>query len=206
MSVKFYGYVRVSTQVQNEARQLTALREFGVSEENIVVEKQSGKNFERPLYQGLVRTLQPGDVLVIQSIDRLGRDYAETMAQWRYITQVRQAAIVVLDMPLLDTRDRSGRDLTGDFIADVVLQVLSYVAQQERDKNRQRQAEGIAEAKKRGVHFGRREQKTPKGFENLAREWSAGTVSSRTAASALGMSRTTFRRKAKQLLQNAETL
>ncbi|MDE7245940.1 MAG: recombinase family protein, partial [Oscillospiraceae bacterium] len=146
-----YGYVRVSTQLQNEARQMAAMRDFGVPNKNIVVEKQSGKNFERPHYQKLVKKLRPKDVLVIQSIDRLGRNYTETLEQWRYITQKKKAAIVVLDMPLLDTRGGDSRDLMGQFIADLVLQILSYVAERERETIRQRQAEGIAAAKERGV-------------------------------------------------------
>ena len=134
MTGNMYGYARVSTHVQNEARQLTALREFGVLEENIIVEKQSGKDFDRPLYLGLVEALQPEDVLVVQSIDRLGRNYADILEQWRHITKELEAAIVVLDMPLLDTR--AGRDLTGILIADIVLQILSYVAQKERESIR----------------------------------------------------------------------
>ena len=136
MTGNMYGYARVSTHVQNEARQLTALRELGVLEENIIVEKQSGKDFDRPLYLGLVEALQPEDVLVVQSIDRLGRNYADILEQWRHITKELEAAIVVLDMPLLDTR--AGRDLTGILIADIVLQILSYVAQKERESIRQR--------------------------------------------------------------------
>ena len=143
-----YGYVRVSTHMQNEARQLAAMREFGVAEENIVTERLSGKDFNRPLYQDLVKKLQTEDVLVVKSIDRLGRNYDEILEQWAYITKERKAAIVVLDMPLLDTRQ--GRDLTGTLIADIVLQLLSYVAQTERDYIRQRQAEGIAAARERG--------------------------------------------------------
>ena len=149
MTSNTYGYVRVSTQEQNEARQLTAMREFGVEEGNIVVEKLSGKDFRRPRYQRLVRSLKPEDVLVVKSIDRLGRNYDEILEQWGVITKKRKAAIVVLDMPLLDTRQ--GRDLTGTLIADIVLQLLSYVAQTERENIRQRQAEGIAAAKERGV-------------------------------------------------------
>lgn len=148
MTETTYGYVRVSTHEQNEARQLAAMQEFGVAEKNIVVEKLSGKDFNRPRYQRLVRALQPGDVLVVKSIDRLGRNYDEILEQWGVITKKRKAAIVVLDMPLLDTRQ--GRDLTGTLIADIVLQLLSYVAQTERENIRQRQAEGIAAAKARG--------------------------------------------------------
>ena len=144
-----YGYARVSSQEQNTARQLSAIRAFGVAEKNIIVEKQSGKNFQRPLYLALVRRLRSGDTLVVKSIDRLGRNYAEILEQWAFITKERKSAIVVLDMPLLDTRQ--GRDLTGTLIADIVLQLLSYVAQTERENIRQRQAEGIAEAQARGV-------------------------------------------------------
>ena len=148
MNCKTYGYVRVSTQVQNEARQLAAMREFGIDEENIVIEKLSGRDFNRPRYHALVGGLCPGDVLVIKSIDRLGRNYTEILEQWAAITKGREAAIVVRDMPLLDTQQ--GRDLTGTLIADIMLQLLSYVAQTERESIRQRQAEGIAAAKERG--------------------------------------------------------
>ena len=192
-----YGYARVSTQIQNEARQLAALRGFGVAEENIVIEKQSGKDFNRPQYQRLVQELHTGDVLVVQSIDRLGRNYGEILEQWRLITKERQAAIVVLDMPLLDTRE--DRDLTGILIADIVLQLLSYVAQKERESIRQRQTEGIAAAKARGVHCGRRRLNTPDGFGDIAAQWADGDVSATIAAAELGMSRDTFLRRAKEL-------
>lgn len=191
-----YGYARVSTQMQNEARQLAALRGFGVAEKNIIIEKQSGKDFNRPQYQRLVRELHAGDVLVVQSIDRLGRNYGEILEQWRLITKERQAAIVVLDMPLLDTRE--DRDLTGVLIADIVLQLLSYVAQKERESIRQRQAEGIAAAKARGVHCGRRRLNTPDGFGDIAAQWADGDVSATIAAAELGMSRDTFLRRAKE--------
>lgn len=148
MKNNVYGYVRVSTKEQNEARQVIAIREFGVDEQNIFVEKQSGKDFNRPQYKRLLRKLKAGDTLVIKSIDRLGRNYDEIIEQWRIITKEKQAAIVVLDMPLLDTRQ--GRDLTGTLIADIVLQLLSYVAQTEREFIRRRQAEGIAAAEKTG--------------------------------------------------------
>lgn len=196
MSCKIYGYVRVSTQVQNEARQLAAMREFGVDEENIVVEKLSGRDFNRPLYQKLVDSLRSGDVLVIKSIDRLGRNYTEILDQWASITKQREAAIVVLDMPLLDTRQ--GRDLTGTLIADIVLQLLSYVAQTERESIRQRQAEGIAAAKERGVQFGRDRLALPENFPEFARLWREGVISSRCAARELGMSYQTFLRRAKE--------
>lgn len=197
MSGIIYGYARVSTQAQNEARQLTALREFGVLEENIIVEKQSGKDFNRPLYQRLIEILRPEDVLVVQSIDRLGRDYTEILDQWRFINKGLNASIVVLDMPLLDTRE--GRDLTGTLISDIVLQLLSYVAQKERENNRQRQAEGIAAAKARGVHCGRKRLDTPEGFEDVVQNWEDGWISATLAAKELGMSRDTFLRRAREL-------
>jgi len=192
-----YGYIRVSTREQNEARQLAAMRKFGIAEENIVVEKMSGKDFHRPLYQQLVGNLRPEDVLVVKSIDRLGRNYTEILEQWGLITKQRQAAIVVLDMPLLDTRQ--GRDLTGTLIADIVLQLLSYVAQTERENIRQRQAEGIAAARANGVRFGRERMELPENFYKLAQEWQEGGISSRCAAKELGISYKTFLRRAKEL-------
>lgn len=147
-----YGYVRVSMRDQNEARQMIAMEEFGIATENIFADKQSGKDFRRPRYQALLARLRKDDVLVVKSIDRLGRNYDDIIEQWRVITKVKEAAIVVLDMPLLDTR--TGKDLTGTLIADIVLQLLSYVAQTEREYIRQRQAEGIAAAKARGQRFG----------------------------------------------------
>jgi len=190
MANNIYGYVRVSTQEQNEARQLAAMQEFGVEEKNIIVEKLSGKDFHRPRYQRLVKILRSGDVLVVKSIDRLGRNYDEILEQWGFITKKRQAAIVVLDMPLLDTRQ--GRDLTGTLIADIVLQLLSYVAQTERENIRQRQAEGIAAAKARGVHFGPQPRSLPDGFEEVRQAWRNGQMSLRTAAKACGIPRSTF--------------
>ena len=185
-----YGYVRVSTQEQNEDRQLAAMRKFGVAEQNIIVEKLSGKDFNRPRYQRLMREIGAEDVLVVKSIDRLGRNYEEILNQWGFITKKRKAAIVVLDMPLLDTR--RGRDLTGTLISDIVLQLLSYVAQTERENIRQRQAEGIAAAKARGVHFGPRPRTLPENFEELRRAWRSGELSMRAAAEACGMPTTTF--------------
>ncbi len=190
MAETTYGYVRVSTQEQNEVRQLAAMREFGVDGENIVVEKLSGKDFHRPRYRQLVRALRPGDVLVVKSIDRLGRNYDEILEQWGVITKKRKAAIVVLDMPLLDTRQ--GRDLTGTLIADIVLQLLSYVAQTERENIRQRQAEGIAAAKARGVHFGPPPKTLPDNFEQLRQAWRSKQMSLRTAAETCGVPRSTF--------------
>ena len=191
MSNNTYGYVRVSTQEQNEARQLTAMRQFGIDEKNIIVEKLSGKDFCRPRYQRLVKSLKPGDVLVVKSIDRLGRNYDEILEQWGMITKKRKAAIVVLDMPLLDTRQ--GRDLTGTLIADIVLQLLSYVAQTERESIRQRQAEGIAAAKAKGVRFGRKRHTLPDNFEELRQAWRSRQMTLRAAASACGIPKTTFR-------------
>ena len=191
-----YGYVRVSTREQNEARQLAAMRKFGVEAGNVIVEKLSGKDFKRPLYQRLVRRLGPEDVLVVKSIDRLGRNYEEILEQWELITKARRAAIVVLDMPLLDTRQ--GRDLTGTLIADIVLQLLSYVAQTERESIRQRQAEGIAEAKARGVRFGRKEMDIPEGFDDAAQMWLNGVISSREGARRVGMNHCTFIKYAKR--------
>ena len=152
MTEKRYGYVRVSSRDQNETRQILAMHEFGIEKTDIFLDKQSGKDFDRPQYKRLLRKLKPDDTVVINSIDRLGRNYQEILNQWRIITKEKKAAIVVLDMPLLDTRQ--GRDLTGTLIADIVLQLLSYVAEMERSYIKQRQAEGIAAAKLRGVKFG----------------------------------------------------
>ena len=191
MTETTYGYVRVSTQEQNEARQLAAMQEFGVAEKNIIIEKLSGKDFNRPCYQRLVRALRPGDVLVVKSIDRLGRNYDEILEQWSVITKKRKAAIVVLDMPLLDTRQ--GRDLTGTLIADIVLQLLSYVAQTERENIRQRQAEGIAEAKAKGVRFGPPCHTLPDSFEEWRQAWRGRRMTLRAAAEACGIPKSTFR-------------
>ena len=191
MNVQLYGYVRVSTRDQNEDRQVIAMREFGVPEEGILVEKMSGKDFNRPIYQGLIAKLKPGDVLVVKSLDRLGRDYDEIINQWRHITRELEAAIVVIDIPLLDTRKKD-RDLTASFVADLVLQILSYVAEQERAFNHQRQAEGIAAAKARGVQFGKRPKERTALFYELREQWQCGKVTSREAGQLLGISHTTF--------------
>ena len=191
-----YGYVRVSTREQNEARQLVAMREFGVPDGNIFVDKQSGKDFNRPKYLRLMRKLRPEDTLVIKSIDRLGRNYEEILEQWRIITKEKQASIVVLDMPLLDTR--RGRDLTGTLIADIVLQLLSYVAQTEREFIRQRQAEGIAAAKARGVRFGARPRPRPEEYERCLGAWREGRMSAREAGRRLEVSHVTFLKWARQ--------
>ena len=185
-----YGYARVSTKEQNEQRQLIALQEFGISEKQIFVDKQSGKDFERQNYRKLFKKLKAGDVLVIKSIDRLGRNYDEILEQWRSITKEKQAAIVVLDMPLLDTRQN--RDLTGTLIADIVLQLLSYVAQTEREFIHQRQAEGIAAAKERGVQFGRPPMDRPTELDSLRELWQSGQISAREAARQLKITHQTF--------------
>ena len=190
-----YGYIRVSSKDQREDRQLAAMCEAGVPIKNIFSDKQSGKDFERNGYQRMVKKLKPGDTLFIKSIDRLGRNYEEILEQWRSITKEKQAAIVVLDMPLLDTRQ--SHDLTGTLIADIVLQLLSYVAQKEREFIRQRQAEGITAAKERGVHFGRTAAEPPPEFDKLYESWSAGGISARAAARDLGISHQTFLKWAK---------
>lgn len=185
-----YGYIRVSTKDQNEDRQRIALIDAGVQPKNIILDKQSGKDFNRPGYRRLCKKVKPGDTLFIKSIDRLGRNYNEILEQWRYLTKEKQIAIVVLDMPLLDTR--KGRDLTGELISDIVLQLLSYVAQTEREFIRQRQAEGIAAAKARGVHFGRKPMERPAEFETVYGLWSTGEISARKAAARIGVSHQTF--------------
>ena len=186
-----YWYVRVSTREQNEQRQMIAMKEYGVEEARIYTDKQSGKDFARKNYKRLLRRLKSGDTLVIKSIDRLGRNYEEILEQWRCITKEKQAAIVVLDMPLLDTRQT--RDLTGTLIADLVLQLLSYVAQTERESIRQRQAEGIAAAKARGVRFGRAPKPLPENFRTVCRRWESGEITGTTAARECGMPLSTFR-------------
>ena len=191
-----YGYARVSTREQNAERQLIALTGFGILETAIYVDKQSGKDFERTQYRRLLRKLKNGDTLVVKSIDRLGRNYEEILEQWRIITKEKRAAIVVLDMPLLDTRQN--RDLTGTLIADIVLQLLSYVAQTEREFIHQRQAEGIAAAKARGVRFGRQPKPRPENFLLLQQQWMRGEISARQAAEELKITHRTFLRWVKE--------
>lgn len=191
-----YGYARVSTKEQNEQRQIIALMAFGVSGKCIYVDKQSGRDFERPQYQRLVRKLKDGDTLVVKSIDRLGRNYEEILEQWRIITKEKAAAIVVLDMPLLDTRNN--RDLTGMLIADIVLQLLSYVAQTEREFIRQRQAEGITAAKLRGVQFGRKPKEKPPEYPTVLEAWRRKELSARAAATRLGVTHKTFQKWSEQ--------
>ena len=190
---KIYGYIRVSTKDQNEDRQKIALAEFPVPAENVFMDKLSGKDFNRPQYKKLMRKLRKGDILVIKSIDRLGRNYEEILNQWRVITKEKMTDVVVLDMPLLDTR-QTGKNLTGTFVADLVLQILSYVAQTERENIRQRQMEGIAAAKLRGVRFGRPRMNVPGSFASVKSEWEDGKISSREAAKQLGISQDTFLR------------
>ena len=185
-----YGYVRVSTKDQNAARQISALMNEGVDEKNLFVDRKSGKDFQRKRYQSLLRKIKPGDVIFIKELDRLGRNYTEIIENWRLITVEKQTDIVVLDMPLLDTRQ--SRDLTGTLIADIVLQLLSYVAQTEREFIRQRQAEGIAAAKARGVHFGRRPMPRPERFSLLQQQWMRGEISARQAAEQLKITHRTF--------------
>ena len=189
-----YGYVRVSTKDQNEDRQLSALRELSIPEKHIFVDKQSGKDFERPQYCRMVKRLKRNDLLFIKSIDRLGRNYAEILDQWRILTKEKRVDIVVLDMPLLDTR--RGKDLMGTFLSDIVLQVLSFVAENERTNIRQRQAEGIAAAKARGVQFGRPPQALPDNFLSVYQQWKSGTITGVAAAKACKMPLSTFRYRA----------
>lgn len=191
-----YGYVRVSTKEQNEERQIIALREYGISEKRIYLDKQSGKDFERKNYKRLIRRLKSGDTLVIKSIDRLGRNYDEILRQWQVLTKEKQVTIIVLDMPLLNTCQ--SRDLTGTLIADIVLQLLSYVAQTERELIRQRQAEGIAAALQRGVKFGRTPIERPAEFYRLKAQWNAREISARNAAKQIGIAHSTFLRWVKE--------
>ncbi len=186
-----YGYARVSSRDQNLSRQIDAFLNFGIARKNIFSEKASGKDFERPRYKALLRRLKPGDIVVIKSIDRLGRNYEEILEEWRTITRKRKAAIVVLDMPLLDTRVTKG-NLTGVFIADIMLQLLSYIAQIERENTRQRQAEGIAAAQARGVKFGRPAKPKPEGWPQARREYLDGKLTRAQAAASLGVCRSTF--------------
>lgn len=197
MEQREYGYARVSTKEQHEDRQISALLKEGIQKENIFIDKQSGKDFERPKYKKLLRRLKKGDVVFISSIDRLGRNYAEIMDQWRIMTREKQADVVVLDMPLLDTRQK-GDDLTGIFIADLVLQILSYVAQKERENIRARQAEGIAAAKARGVKFGRQKMEVPSNFREVAALWRNEGIPLREALEKLEIGRTYFFKKIKE--------
>ncbi len=194
MSAKTYGYIRVSSTDQNEDRQLLAMQAKQVPKDQIFMDKQSGKDFERPQYKRMIRRLKPGDLLYILSIDRLGRNYEEIQEQWRVLTKEKRADICVIDMPLLDTRN--GKDLMGTFIADLVLQILSFVAQSERENIRRRQAEGIAAAKARGVKFGRPPRPLPENFHEIHQAWRDKKITLRQAASACEMPVGTFYAKA----------
>ena len=191
-----YGYIRVSTREQNEDRQLIALREMAVPEANLFIDKQSGKDFDRPQYQKLLRKLKKDDLLYIKSIDRLGRDYEEILKQWRILTKETGIDIVVLDMPLLDTR--RGKDLMGTFLSDIVLQVLSFVAENERANIRQRQAEGIAAAKAKDVKFGRPKKQLPVDFDKIVREWEEKKLSPAEVLQRCGVSEATFYRRLRE--------
>ncbi|MCI2196154.1 MAG: recombinase family protein [Lachnospiraceae bacterium] len=195
MSVKTlhkFGYARVSSKDQNLARQISALKEAGIDEKSIFIDRQSGKDFDRPGYKKLVKKIQEQDELYIKSIDRLGRNYGEILEQWRFLTKVKKVNMVVLDFPLLDTR-RSAGGVTGEFIADLVLQILSYVAQVERENTHQRQLEGIKEAKKRGVRFGRPRLPVPDEFQEVADQVRKKKISLREGGRILGISYTTLR-------------
>ena len=194
--VNVYGYIRVSSRDHNEDRQLVALKEVGVSEKSIYLDKQSGKDFNRPQYKKLLRKLKKDDLLYIKSIDRLGRNYEEILQQWHVLTKEKGIDIVVLDMPLLDTR--RGKDLMGTFLSDIVLQVLSFVAENERTNIRQRQAEGIAAAKARGVKFGRPPLPLPDNFYEVHKEWRMKKITLKQAANACNMPVGTFYGKARK--------
>lgn len=194
MAQNIYGYVRVSSRDQNEDRQLIAMREINVPEKNIYIDKQSGKDFERPRFKELVQKLKKDDLLYVKSIDRMGRNYEEIQNQWRALTKDKGVDICVIDMPLLDTR--RGKDLVGTFLSDIVLQVLSFVAENERRNIRQRQAEGIAAAKARGVRFGRPPQPLPERFHSVYKKWKAGIITGTEAARECGMPISTFRYQA----------
>lgn len=187
---QIYGYIRVSTREQNEDRQVIALSAYEIPPGNLFMDKQSGKDFDRPAYKKLIKKLKPGDLFIVMSIDRLGRDYDEILAQWKIITKVKHADIRVLDMPLLDTSVQ--RDLTGTLISDIVLQLLSYVAQTEREAIKRRQAEGIAAARARGVKFGRPALCAPDNFNEVCEQWKNHEINSRTAAVLLHVSQPTF--------------
>ena len=194
--MKEYGYVRVSSLDQNEERQLIEMKNLGIPEERIYKDKQSGKDFDRPNYKRLVRKLKKGDLLYILSIDRLGRNYEEIQSQWRYLTRDKEVDIAVIDMPLLDTR--RGKDLMGTFLADIVLQILSFVAQNERENIRKRQAQGIAAAKANGMKFGRPTLDMPKDFNSIVEKWESGVMRISEAAERCGMSEATFYRRLRE--------
>lgn len=187
-----YGYIRVSTALQHEDRQRMAMEDFGISEDCLFTDKQSGKDFDRPAYNAMMDQLKSGDTVVVKSLDRLGRDYEEMIRQLDIITREKDTAIVILDMPLIDTRHKEGDDLTGKFISNLVIQIFSYVAHMERNMNHQRTMEGIAAAKAKGVLFGRKPITKPQEFEIIRAAWGAGELSERKASRLLGVSRPTF--------------
>lgn len=191
-----YGYIRVSSYDQNEDRQVIVMQKMQIHSKNLYTDKQSGKNFDRPQYKKLLRKLKADDVLYIKSIDRLGRNYSEILEQWRYLTKIKKIDIVVLDMPLLDTR--IGKDLMGTFLSDIVLQVLSFAAENERNNIRQRQAEGIAAAKAKGIRFGRPPKPLPPNFYAVYQKWKTGKITGITAAKECCMPLTSFRYRASQ--------
>ena len=191
-----FAYIRVSSQDQNEERQLVAMRELHIPEENIFIDKQSGKDFNRQQYQNLVDTMKPNDLLYVLSIDRLGRNYEEIQNQWRILTKEKKVDICVIDMPLLDTRN--GKDLMGTFIADLVLQILSFVAQNERETIRKRQDQGIAAAKANGVRFGRPEVPIPEDFAKIVAGWQSGKIPIQEALKQSNMSQSTFYRRVRE--------
>lgn len=201
-----YGYVRVSSKDQNEDRQVITMREMQIPDENIFIDKQSGKDFNRPQYKKMLRKVKPDDLIYIKSIDRLGRNYAEILDQWKVITKDKRVDLYVMDMPILDTRRE--KNLLGTFISDLVLALLSYVAENERANIRQRQAEGIAAAKARGVHFGRRPNPLPDNFYDVYQQWKMKKFSVSEAAKRCGMAQTTFFERArayeKSTLSNGE--
>jgi len=197
MCLKIYGYIRVSSTDQNEDRQLVALEALKIPAEQIYMDKLSGKEFNRPAYKSLVKRLKNGDLLYIKSIDRLGRNYEEIQNQWRILTKEKDVDIAVIDMPLLDTRN--GKDLMGTFIADLVLQILSFVAQNERETIKKRQAEGIAAAKARGVRFGRPIKKPPENFGLLVKRWERGKMSLEEILGQTGLKEATFYRRLREL-------
>jgi len=196
IDLKIYGYIRVSSVDQNEDRQLDAMESLEIPSDHIFMDKLSGKDFNRPAYKSLIKRVKTGDLLYIKSIDRLGRNYEEIQNQWRILTKDKNVDIAVIDMPLLDTRN--GKDLMGTFIADLVLQILSFVAQNERETIRKRQAEGIAAARARGVHLGRPIKKPPENFGNLVNQWEHGKLSLREVLTQCGLKEATFYRRLRE--------
>lgn len=193
---EIYGYVRVSTKEQNEDRQMIAMSEAGIKKKNIYMDKQSGKDFNRPMYQKLLKKLKENDVLYIKSIDRLGRNYEEVLEQWRILTKEKKVDIVVMDMPILDTRN--GKDLLGTLIADLVLAIFSYVSENERSNIKSRQKEGIEAAKQRGVQFGRPPKQLPKDFEQICQEFIRKEINAEEAARRCNFTKATFYHKLKE--------